>query len=341
MQIAFFETNPEEQKTLEDLLKPLGNVQMSFFPEPIKPTNLEQIQTTDALCVFIHSKVDKTILDGLPNLKLIATRSTGFDHIDVACAKTKNISVCNVPSYGSRTVAEFTFSLILGLARKTFLAYRQVKNNHDFDISHFQGFDLQGKTLGVVGTGKIGQNVIKIAKAFEMKVLAFDLFENSELAKTLEFEYKNLDAVLRQSDVLTLHVPYNKETHHLINLQNIKLIKPGAILVNTARGEVVETDALVWAIQEKILSGVGLDVLEGEKELCEECVLVATQPGKNPACAIDFKLLLEDHMLINQPETAITPHIAFFSKEAKHEILQTTSENISNFLNGKPKNFVG
>jgi D-lactate dehydrogenase len=334
MKTVFFEISKEEEPTLAKLLADLGITDCEFYPETLEQ-NLEVAKNAESISIFIHSKADQASLEKLPNLKLVTTRSTGFDHIDLNYCRGKNIAVCNVPAYGSRTVAEFTFSLILGLSRKSFLAYKQVKNNHDFNISHFEGFDLYQKTLGVIGTGKIGLNVISIAKGFGMKVLAFDTFPNVQKAQELNFQYASLNEVLKNSNVLTLHVPLNNDTKHLINSENIKQVKPGSILVNTSRGEVVETSALLWAVKEKVLSGVGLDVLEGEKDLADECALVSKE---NPSCVIDFKTLLLDHMLMDADEVAITPHIAFFTKEAKHEILRVTCKNIQNFYKGKIQN---
>ena len=223
MKIACFDLNQEDQKILTELLKNSGIDAKSviFFAEKLDEETVKKIPDAKIVSVFINSVVNKTIIDALPKLKLINTSSTGFDHIDVAYAASKNIAVTNVPAYGSRTVAEYTFALILGLSRKTFLAYRQVKDNHDFDISHFQGFNLQGKTLGVVGTGRIGTNVIQIAKGFDLTVVAYDPHPNQDRAKELNFTYLPLEEVLSKSDIVTLHVPNNKATHHLINKDNI------------------------------------------------------------------------------------------------------------------------
>ncbi|MBI3231870.1 MAG: hydroxyacid dehydrogenase [Candidatus Doudnabacteria bacterium] len=340
MKIIFYEANTEDKLGLMDILKNYPDIQADFYEEKLSAENVAAAKDAECVSVFIHSKVNQAVIDALPNLKLITTRSTGYDHIDLKYAQTKNIAVANVPAYGSRTVAEFTFGLILGLSRKILQAFRQVKDSHDFDISHFKGFNLQGKTLGVVGTGRIGLNVIQIAKGFDMNILGFDAFPNEAEAKALGFTYKPLNELLANSDIITLHVPYNKDTHHLINKDNVPKIKKGAVLINTSRGEVTDTEAVLIGVKEKILGGVGLDVLEGEKELLEECAFIAGNDPKNDACSLNFKVLLEDHMLINLPEVAITPHIAFFSKEAKQEILKITVENILGYSNNKQKNVI-
>jgi D-lactate dehydrogenase len=176
--------------------------------------------------------------------------------------------------------------------------------------------------------------VIKIAKGFEMNVLGFDAFPKKELETTLGFKYVPLEELLSKSDVITLHVPYNQDTHHLLNEKNMGQIKKGAILVNTARGEVVDTQSLLKAINDGVVSAAGLDVLEGERQMKDETGMLAT--GKTA----DFKTLLENHVLIDLPQVAITPHIAFFTKEAKREILQTSVDNLLSFSQGKPINTV-
>lgn len=340
MEIVFFETMEEDELILSKILSQNKKINPKFIKEPLTEKNYTLAENAEVVSIFLGTAPNETLLKKLPNLRLITTRSTGFDHIDLKATKDAKITVCNVPAYGSRTVAEFTFSLILGLTRKTFLAYKQIKNNHDFNISHFEGFDLQGKTLGVIGTGRIGQNVIKIANGFDMNVLGFDAYPNLKLEKSLKFNYKSLNEVLQNSDIITLHVPYTPETKHLINKENIAQIKKGAILINTSRGEVVDTESLLIALEKKTLQAVGLDVLEGEKDLKEEIDWIANSEKSSQTHSSNFKLLLENHVLMNKDEVAITPHIAFFTKEAKTEILNTTVENILSFINNNPINTV-
>lgn len=292
----------------------------------------------EIVSVFVNSIVTAEIIDSLPNLKLLVTRSTGFDHIDTAYAKGKNIAVCNIPSYGSRTVAEFTFALILGLSRKTFVAIDQIKEKNDWNITEFEGFNLQGRTLGVVGTGRIGQNVIKIANGFEMKVIAFDAFPNADKAKELGFTYcSTLSELLNKSDIVTLHTPATKDTYHLINEENINEFKKGALLINTARGDLIDSEAIIASLNNNRLGGVGLDVLEGEHELKEEAEFMLND---HPAYE-KLKSLLDSHVLINHPKVIVTPHIAFNAIEARKEIIETTIHNIQTFIDGKPQNLVG
>jgi len=341
MKIAFFEVAEDEQPVLEELMQTLVaklGAKVSYTAEKLTPQTANLAAGANVVSVFVYSEVKKDVIDALPELKFITTRSTGYDHIDTAYAKSKGIAVSSVPAYGSRTVAEYAFALMLGLSRKTFLAYHQVKEKHELDYSSFKGFNLMGKTLGIVGTGRIGLNVAEIAKGFRMEVVAYDPFPNEAKAKELGFKYLPLEELLPASDVVTLHVPYNEETHHLINKNNIKLFKRGALLINTARGEVVETEAIMMGIKDKILAGVGVDVLEGERAFKEEWARLTSSDEKQQLHAEELKTLLETHVLIELPEVAITPHIAFFTGEAKREIMQTTIDNIEAYSNQSPIN---
>lgn len=308
----------------------------SFLRGKLTANNAAKYRDAQVISLFVHSKIDANILTKMPYLKLIATRSTGYDHIDLEACKHHGITVSNVPSYGDNTVAEHAFGLILALARKICLAYDKVQKL-DFDIHGLRGWDLEGKTIGIVGGGNIGQHVARFAKGFGMKVQVFDIRKDPKLAKKIGFKYvSSLDALLKSSDVVSLHAPYNKQTHHLINRQNIKRIKKGAILINTARGGLVDTDALIWALDKKILSGAGLDVLEEECFVLEESELLSSQIQEE----CDIKTVLENHILIARDDVIVTPHNAFNSQEAVERILDTTVQNIASFKKGRAKNTI-
>ncbi len=289
----------------------------------------------EVLCTFIESKIGEEELKRFPALKLIATRSTGFDHIDLTATKARGIAVANVPFYGENTVAEFTFALLLALSRRVIDADERVRAG-TFSPVGLRGFDLAGKTIGVVGCGHIGAHVIRMANGFGMKVIGFDVVRNDELARTLNFTYAALPELLSASDIITLHVPYNAHTHHLINRENISTFKKGSYLINTSRGAVVETDALVEGLKNGIVAGAALDVLEEEGELNDEAALL-TAPHPN---AEAIKVALENHYLINHPRVIVTPHLAFNTTEAVERILNTTIENIKSFASGSPTNTV-
>lgn len=325
--IAFFEIEEWERPIIKQALK---NHEVLFFSGALNKSNVTKVKNCRIISVFIYSKITKELLAQLPKLRFIATRSTGFDHIDMQACKQRGIKVSNVPTYGENTVAEHTFALILSLSRKIHKSYeRSIRG--DFTLEGLRGFDLKGKTIGVIGTGNIGRHVVRIAKGFEMNILAYDVKQDNAFATDMGFTYVPLDKLLAGSDIITLHVPYMKPTHHLINKENVKKIRKGALLINTARGGLVETDALVSALDKGILSGAGLDVLEEEFFIKEETQLLSKQFPET----CDLKTLLQNHILLRRDNVLITPHNAFNSNEALMRILQTTLENIKSFSNKK------
>ncbi len=299
----------------------------------------KEIEDTTIISPFINSRINKSVIDSLPNLKYITTRSTGFDHIDIEYAKSKGISTSNVPTYGENTVAEHTFALILSIARNLKKAHFKVSEG-DFLIKGLMGFDLRGKTIGVVGTGHIGLRVIKMAVGFSMNVLAFDPMHNTFLSEVLGFKYVDFETLLKESDIITLHAPYSKKTHHLINENNISLIKKGAVLINTARGGLVDTIALTKALDDGILSGAGLDVLEGEDIILEEKQLLLRKK-KELYDPQKLQLVLRSCFLLQRENVVFTPHIGFYSEEALKRILDTTIYNVTSFINATYVNVVG
>lgn len=325
--IAFYGLWPELQKYTRSQL---AGFPCSLRAEKISLDNLDP--KTEILGVFVEAPVTKQIIAKLPKLKLIAAMSTGYDHIDLKECKKRKIIVANVPTYGENTVAEHTMALILGLTRKLFQSVKRVKEGV-YDFHGLRGVDLKGKTLGVIGTGHIGLHVIRMAEGFEMKIIAYDKFPNQDAAKKMHFTYTTLPKLLAESDITTLHAPLFKETHHLINKKNIKKIKKGALLINTARGALVDPEALVWALQNNHLAGAGLDVLEDEQLMQDEDKMLSCTD-----CQIRTSLM--NNMLIDHPNTIITPHNAFNSTEALQRIIDVTVENIKEFINGKPRNVI-
>jgi len=291
---------------------------------------------SDIISVFVSSKVTEKVLNGFPNLKLVVARSTGYDHIDrEACAK-RGIVVSYVPGYGDNTVAEFAFGLILMLARKLYPAVDRIKETSSFSQEGLRGFDLKGKTIGIIGTGRIGKEAVRIAKGFGMKVVAFDPYPDAAFAAAAEISYLSLDELLGSADVVSIHCPLIPETKHLINSSNIGKFKRGAYLVNTARGGIVETQALAEALRSGILAGAALDVLEEEGEIKDELGFLA---HGHPS-AEELKVLLGEHVLMHMPNVLITPHNAFNSQEALERILNTSFENIEKFMAGAAVNVV-
>jgi D-lactate dehydrogenase len=330
--IAFYEIEEWEQKYLQQRLK---NFELEFFSQCLNEGNVSQSKA-EILSVFVGSKVTPKVLECFPNLKFITTRSTGFDHINLETCQKRNIPVSYVPTYGENTVAEFTFTLLLALSRKIYPAVKRVREESLFGYEGLQGFDLKGKTIGVVGTGHIGTYVVKIAHGFGMNILAYDPCPKDQLAKEFNFEYVSLENLLKKSDVITLHVPYMPATHHLINQDNINLCKKGSVLINTARGGLVDSQALVEALVSGRLAGAGLDVLEEEGFIKEEMeMLLSGHPNEQ-----QLKTALVDHKLMQMENVIITPHNAFNTKEAMQRILDTTIANVHGFSKGMPINLV-
>lgn len=332
MKIAFFEVEGWEKTYLEQKLA--GN-ELQFYSTPLREEHIPDLQNTEVISTFIDSAVTKELLDQLPKLRLITTRSTGYDHIDMVCTKYKNIITCNVPHYGTHTVAEHTFALILALSRKLFESVERTKRG-EFDHNDLTGFDLFGKTIGIVGLGDIGESVLRMAKGFGMNVVAYAHHPDEDKARKLGLSFLDVKELVSVSDVITLHLPYMKETRHIINKTNIKKFKRGSILINTARGGLIQTEAIIYGLEKGILKGVGLDVLEEEDTIKEERQLLKKDFHKTS----NFRTLYFDHVLMSKENVLITPHNAFNSKEALRMILDVTVENIMEFANSKPQNTV-
>ncbi|MDP1695582.1 MAG: NAD(P)-dependent oxidoreductase [archaeon] len=333
MRIAFFEIHDWEKEILK---KEFKSHDLEFYSKPLSENNLNEVKDCDIISVFIYSKITPQIIKRLPNLKLIITRSMGTDHLDLKACKNHKVLVCNTPHYGDNSVAEHTFALILSISRNIHKAYlRTMKKN--YSIEGLKGFDLKGKTLGVLGVGRIGTNVIKIARGFGMNVLANDHHLDNKFAKQYSFKYTTLNDVLKNADILTLHVPYIPKNYHLIDMSAFKKMKKGAVLINTSRGPIIDTKAMLFALETKMLSAVGLDVLEGEELIKEEKEFLHDSKNINIQ---KMQQLAIDHELLENENVVFTPHIAFFSQEAVMRILEVTIETIKSFLKKKPINLV-
>jgi D-lactate dehydrogenase len=328
--IAFYEVEPWMKAYLKEQLP---QHTLSFTAQPLSNKTVSRAKKADVIAVFIYSKIDEDLMCELPNVQMVATTSTGYDHIDRKVINT--MTVCNVPGYGQNTVAEHTFALLLAVARKLTLSKDKA---HKGTVVHSQltGIDLKDKILGVIGTGNIGSHVIKIAQGFDMKLLAYDTYKNTKLAKQYGFSYVPLKQLLKKSDVITLHAPLLPSTKHMINMNNIQDIKLGSILINTARGGLIETKALWTALNKKILRGAGLDVFE------EECLFGKRQQNlhKKYPRLCSKRLLGLQHKIMKLSNVVVTPHNAFNTKAALIRILDKTVANINAFLNKKPINKV-
>ena len=307
-----------------------------YFYKSFEETPVEILNSAEILSVFVSHQCKVEELAKLPNLKLIAARSTGFDYVDIPLARSKGIEVVYVPSYGENTVAEFAFALLLALSRKISDAHQQITETGSFTQGNLRGFDLKDKTIGIVGTGRIGVNMIRMARGFNMNVIAYDPFPKENLPNELGFRYVSFEELLHESDIISLHAPLNDHTRYMINKDNINQMKKGVFFINTARGGLIETSALEHALESGIIAGAGLDVLEEEKDMSDEISLL-----NNPSAKVEeLKNVLANHYLIRHPRVIVTPHIAFNTTEAIHRILDTTIENINAFIKGEIKNRV-
>jgi D-lactate dehydrogenase len=332
MRIVFFEVRDWERQYLAERLP---DDEVRFHAGPLAAADLAGLAEVEALSVFIYSRVTAAALEKMPRLRLVATRSTGYDHVDTAACRARGVAVSNVPTYGENTVAEHTFALILMLSRRVHQSWQQVRQGQ-VERAMLTGMDLHGKTMGVVGAGRIGLHAIRIARGFGMQVLAYDVHQDPFLAELLGFRYAPLEELLATSDIVSLHCPLIPATKHMLGRDQFARMKRGALLVNTARGGLVDTDALLEALESGQLAGAGLDVVEGEELIKEEKQLL-----HQPEDVARLRAAVRNRLLFERDDVVFTPHNAFNSQEALVRILDVTLANLAAFRAGTPANTVG
>ncbi len=312
--------------------KHLSNFSVHMKDEPLSAQTIDP--KTEILGVFVESNVTKKIISNLPKLKLIVTLSTGYDHIDLKAAKARKVFVCNVPSYGENTVAEHALALMLALSRKLFQSVKRVKEGV-YDFNGLRGFDIKGKTIGIIGTGHIGIHFIRMLQGFDANIIAYDPYPNKFLQKKYNFTYTTLEKLFKTSHIISIHVPLLPTTKHLINKDTIKKMKKGVYIINTARGAIIDSEALAWGLETEQIGGAGLDVLDDENliEHWEQVLEIKVGNKKR-------SVTLMNEMLIQHPYVIVTPHNAFNSTEAVTRIMDTTIKNINAFVDGKVENTV-
>ncbi len=310
-----------------------GALELEETPERLTAGNAPAHADVEVACVFLGSRLDAAALHQLPRLRYIVTRSTGFDHIDIAFCKRHDIRVCNVPSYGDPTIAEHTFALLLMIAHRMTEATQRARAGQ-FSPEGLRGFDLAGKTIGVVGTGAIGRSVVRIARGFDMNVLANDINPDPLFARKWNARYLPLDLLLSQSDIVSLHVPLTSDTMTMIDKSAFAQMKSGVIFLNTARGEVTETGALLAALQSGKVAAAGLDVL------ADEHLLRKDGSHSAPLTPTEKRHLELNKLLLEHPAVVATPHSAFNTDEALQRINQITLKNLIAILDGAPVNLV-
>ena len=315
MKIAFFDTKQYDRASFEANLKN-SNIEIKFFETKLKEDTVKLAKGYDAVCVFVNDVVNEEVINALYsyNVKLIALRCAGFNNVDLKAAQDK-ISVVRVPAYSPYAVAEHTMALILTSVRRIHKAFIRTKS-FNFSLSDLAGFDLYKKTIGVIGTGKIGKIFISICKGFGMNVIAYDKYPDS----SLDIEYVELNELFQKSDIISLHCPLTESTYHLIDSSAINQMKPGVLIVNTSRGALIDSTALLDGIKSRKVGGACLDVYEEESDFFFE----------------DYSShIVEDDTLarlISMPNVIVTSHQAFLTHEALENIAQTTLENITEFF---------
>jgi D-lactate dehydrogenase len=347
MRLYFTEAEPSESAYYKDVL---DEHELIFL------TSLEEVPSdAEAISTFIYSDINARFLDTHPALRLVVTRSSTYDHIDLAECERRNITVSYVESYGDHTVAEHTMALLLALTRRLreiLLFQRKSK----MVLENLRLMELHGKTFGIIGTGRIGQRTIPMAKAFGMNVVAYDIHRDRDAEHLLGFHYADFDDLLHQSDVISLHASLNAGSFHMMNREAFRKCRRGVILLNTARGALVDTKALVEALDDGIVRAAGVDVLEDERVLRQEVFdVIGAQILKRLSlgeCAEghretngktrleELHELVRNEALIARPNVLFTPHLAFNSEEATERMKQTTVENIRAFFDSSPINVV-
>lgn len=320
--IAFFDTKPYDKESFDKLNQEYG-FEIQYFRFHLTLENIILAKGFDAVVIFVNDIINSGIINKLVEfkVKLIALRCAGFNNVDLKTAMDK-IKVVRVPAYSPNAIAEHTITLMLALNRKIHRAYFRTRDSN-FSLDGLLGFDMYHKTAGIIGTGRIGKALIKILHGFDMNVLAFDKYQDTDYAKELDFKYVKLDELFRNSDIISLNCPLTKETEFLINKDNIKKMKNGVMIINTGRGKLIKTYDLIQALKSGKISAAGLDVYEEESEYFFE--------------DLSNRILTDDILarLLSFNNVIITSHQGFFTKEAMYNIAKTTMDNIKNFADGE------
>lgn len=320
--IAFFDTKPYDREHFDKLNK---SFDIHYFEDKLSPETAALADGCRAVCAFVNDCLDSRVIEELVKrgVKLLLMRCAGYNNIDLKYASGK-LTILRVPAYSPYAVAEHAMALILLLNRKIHKSYLRTRD-YNFSINGLTGFDLHGKTAGVIGTGKIGQVFIDICKGFGMNVLAYDPFPNEKAAAEKGFDYTDKDKLFSESDIISLHCPLTKDTRYIIDEDSLRKMKPTAYIVNTSRGKLIDSEALLRALREKRIGAAGLDVYEEETDVFYE---------DRSGDIIDDETL---SLLISMPNVIITSHQAFLTEEALNAIAQVTLSNANEFFSGAQK----
>ena len=328
IKIAFFDTKEYDKKLFDEYNKKY-NYKITYLESKLNKETAPLANGYDVVCIFVNDVVDRETIAILKNcgVKLIALRCAGFNNVDIKNMDSE-IKVVRVPAYSPYAVAEHAAALLLSIDRKIYKAYQRTKK-YNFSLNGLLGFDIHGKTVGVIGTGKIGKCFINIMKGFGANVLAYDVYKDEKAAEEIGFKYVELNELYSSSDIISLHCPLTDDNFKMINKESIDKMKKGVIILNTSRGKLIDTDSLIEKLSENKIGGVGLDVYEDEGEFFLNDMSNSYMRDK------DLSILL------SMPNVVITSHQAFFTNEALNKIANDTCENIKEiFENGSCQNEV-
>ena len=321
--IAFFGAKPYDIASF-DKVNEKYNYDIRYYKGHLNPNNVVLTQDTDAVCIFVNDTADAAVIDAMVDngVKLLALRCAGFNNVDLKAAKGK-LPVVRVPAYSPYAVAEYSLALMLSLNRKIHRAYWRTRDGN-FSLNGLMGFDMHGKTIGIIGTGKIAKILIRLLKGFGMRILAYDLYPDMKFAGEEGISYVSLDELYRESDIISLHCPLTDQTKYMIDKDSIDKMKEGVMIINPGRGQLINTNDLIEGLKEKKIAAAGLDVYEEEGEYFYE--------DKSDKI-IDDDVLAR---LLSFNNVIVTSHQAFFTKEALHNIAETTLQNIEDFRCHRP-----
>ena len=321
--IAFFGAKPYDIASF-DKVNEKYNYDIKYFKGHLNPNNVVLTQGADAVCIFVNDTADAAVIDAMADngVKLLALRCAGFNNVDLEAAKGK-LPVVRVPAYSPYAVAEYSLALMLSLNRKIHRAYWRTRDGN-FSLNGLMGFDMHGKTVGIIGTGKIAKILIRILKGLGMHILAYDVYPDYKFAEEEGITYTTLDELYKSSDIISLHCPLTEQTRYIINDDSIAKMKDGVMIINTGRGQLIHTNALIEGLKNKKIGSAGLDVYEEESEYFYE-----DQSDR----IIDDDVLAR---LLSFNNVIVTSHQAFFTKEAMHNIAETTLQNIEDFRQNRP-----
>jgi D-lactate dehydrogenase len=323
VRIAVFSTKPYDRRFLEEEAARQGH-ELTFFEAPLRAQTASLAHGHTAVCPFVNDTVDREVLEQLAasGVRLVTLRSAGFNHVDLVAAEELGLTVVRVPAYSPYAVAEHTVALMLAVQRRLHRAYNRVRDGN-FALDGLLGFDLRSRRVGIIGTGRIGMIVARILRGFGCSLRAYDPYPSDDV-RDLGVRYEDLDTLLGECDVITLHAPLTPETHHILDAAAFAKMRDGVMIVNTSRGALIDTPALVDALKSGKVGNVALDVYEEEADLFFE--------------DLSNQVIQDDvfSRLLTFPNVFITAHQAFFTEEALRNIAQTTLANVSAFERGEP-----